>query len=133
MNINRDTRMKKSVINLFLWTALWVITLAIATFGKIFLWETNSVLSIAALLANIAAGIGMLFANAKHLATLDELEAKIQMKAMGLTLGIGLLVAVSLPSLVDWGLPESSQITALIIFMSFSYMSCILIEQLKYR
>ena len=65
---------KKYLINLGLWTWSWVATLAIATFGPIFIWEDHKVLSSLAIITNLINGVLMIFANRKLFNHYDELE-----------------------------------------------------------
>jgi putative transcriptional regulator len=44
-------------------------------------------------LVNLAIGLGMIWANVRHLATLDEMIRRIQLEAMAFALGIGVVVA----------------------------------------
>ena len=75
---NKNEQIKKVTKNIALWTLLWLISLAMATFGPKFLWEQNTNWSILAIAINTAFGAGMIWANIKHISVLDELQKKIQ-------------------------------------------------------
>ncbi|WP_227006550.1 hypothetical protein [Shewanella donghaensis] len=116
------------------WTAAWVITLAITTFGPVFIWSQNDIITSVAIAVNFLVGIGMIIANKQHLASLDELQQKIQLSAMGLSLGVGLIVGISYSTLDTTGLINAhAEISHLVIVMSLTYMVGILLGNRKYR
>ena len=76
-------RTRRITVKLFWWTAAWVVTLAIATFGPHFIWASRT-MTLGAIAINLAAGAGMILANKDHLQILDEMQRKIQLEAMAL-------------------------------------------------
>ncbi|MCC4834760.1 hypothetical protein Q4601_13375 [Shewanella sp. 1_MG-2023] len=138
MNDSMDNDWKKcnsiNTIRLAKWTAAWVITLAITTFGPIFLWPENDIITVATIGGNFLVGIGMIWANKQHLASLDELQQKIQLNAMGLSLGVGLIVGISYSTLATTGIINAhAEISHLVIVMSLTYMVGIILGNRKYR
>lgn len=104
------------------WTLAWLISLAIATFGPLSLWEGHTNLSIIAIGLNLAVGIGMILANKRHLKAMDELQQKIQLEAMGITLGITLVVGLAY-SVLDTAnvIAFDAEISHLITIMGLTY------------
>jgi hypothetical protein len=78
----------KLTARLALWTLAWVATLALASFGPSVLW-VSPVASWAAVVANLAVGIGWIVAHARFLHGIDELQRKIMQDALAVTLGVG--------------------------------------------
>src|SRR5690606_33329025 len=72
-----------------LWTLAWLLTLALATFGPDRVWDGQPAATWAAIAANVAVGIGLIVAYGRYLQGLDELQRKIEMDALALTLGVG--------------------------------------------
>jgi hypothetical protein len=130
-------KMNKEVVkatkNLALWTILWVASLALATFGPKFLWEENTILSILTIAINSALGAGMIWANVKHLSVLDELQKKIQLDAMGIALGVGIVGGLSY-SVMDISnvISSNAEIGFLVMLISISYMVALLIGKKRY-
>ena len=125
--------MKKAIFNLAFWTLLWVVSLAFATFGPKFLWHENTILSLLAILLNAAFGGGMIWANIKHLSVLDELQKKIQMDAMGIALGVGIVGGLSYSVLDTTRVIEAhAEISYLVMLISISYMIALLIGKKRY-
>jgi hypothetical protein len=93
------TGSKKTIrtnVRLGLWTLAWVITMAIVTFGPKFLWAGNDTLTIAGIALNLSIGLGIIFANYRHIQSLDELHQKVQLEATALALGIAVVVDLEL-------------------------------------
>lgn len=124
---------KKNTINLLKWTIVWLITLSLARFGHEFIWSGNHTFTLIAIVLNLIVGIGMLFANRKHLNGLDEMQQKIQLDAMALTLGVG-LIASMIYSLLDITnmISTDVEISNLVILMAITYFIGVLLGQRRY-
>ena len=116
------------------WTGAWVLTQALAVFGPLFIWQSNKMLTGAALLINLAMGVGMILANRRFLNGLDELQRKIQMNAMALCLGVGLVAGLGYSSMdVTDLIPFDAEISHLVILMGLTYLAGVLIGNRKYQ
>lgn len=126
-------KLRRNTLKLMGWTAAWVITLAIATFGPAFLWESRA-LTAGALLVNVAAGVGMIFANKDHLMVLDELQRKIQLEAMALALGVALVfgLAYSTADVADL-IPFDAEIAYVVFAVCAAYAVGILLGHRRYQ
>jgi hypothetical protein len=124
---------KKRILQLALWTWTWVATLALATFGPIFLWKENKTLTIIAIIVNLINGGLMVLANVKMFRQYDELEQKIHAEAMGLTLGATVVVGLTYSLLDQTNLIQSdAEISVLIFFVGITYLVTLLINRKKY-
>ena len=130
---NNSTQIKKATSILALWTGLWVVSLAIATFGPIFIWNENIMWSLIMIITNTAIGGGMIWANVKHINVLDELQKKIQLDAMGIALGVGIVGGLSY-SVLDIAnvISGDAEIGFLVMLISFSYIIALLIGRNRY-
>lgn len=130
---NNSTQIKKATSTLALWTGLWVVSLAIATFGPIFIWNENIMWSLIMIITNTAIGGGMIWANVKHINVLDELQKKIQLDAMGIALGVGIVGGLSY-SVLDIAnvISGDAEIGFLVMLISFSYIIALLIGRNRY-
>ena len=63
-------------------------------FGPGFLWHRALGLTLLAAGLDIAVGVGMLLATKKYIEELDELQRKIFLNALGIAVGVGLIVGV---------------------------------------
>jgi cytochrome c biogenesis protein CcdA len=124
----------KNTLQLGLWTAAWVVTMAVANFGPKFIWNAYEPLTILAIIMNILVGFGMILANKKHLNGLDELQQKIQLEAMALSLGIGLVAGLGYSNLdVTNVIAFDAEISHLVILMTLCYAAGIFLGVRKYR
>lgn len=127
------TQIKKNTKNLAIYTALWTISMAIATFGPKFIWEENKTLTVIGVIVNAIFGLFMILANIKYLKGLDELQKKIQLEGMAIALGVGIVGGLSY-SLLDTTnlIAQDAEISFLVILISLTYLGSILIGQKRY-
>jgi cytochrome c biogenesis protein CcdA len=130
--MNKKER-KKHLIHLAFWTWSWVLTLAIATFGPEFFWEEKSALTIVAIVVNLAIGILMVLANRKLFNHYDELERKIHLESMGLTLGLAVIIGLTYSLLDQKNLIHSdAEIGFLVGFIGITYMISLMVNRKRY-
>ena len=126
-------RTRRNTVRLAGWTGAWVVTLAVAVFGPTFAWDSTLV-SLAAILVNVAVGIGMIVANKRHLDGLDELQRKIQLEAMGIALGVGLVGGLAYSTLdVTNVIAADAEISFLIMLIGLTYLVSVVIGQRRYK
>ncbi|MCB1691648.1 MAG: hypothetical protein KDI19_02725 [Pseudomonadales bacterium] len=124
----------RRTLELGYWTAAWVLTMALATFGPTAWWPGNDVLSWTAILANLAIGAGMIRANKRHLDSLDEMQSKVQLDAMALALGVGLVGGLGYSNLDIANLiPGDAEISMLVIFIGLTYLGGVMFGMRRYR
>ena len=128
------SRNKRNTRNLGAWTLLWVLSLALVTFGHELIWNENTTISLVVLIVNAAIGIGMILANVKYLNGLDELQRKIHLEAMGICLGVALVAGISYSTMdVTNIILYDAEISHLIILMGLTYFVSMLIINSRYK
>ena len=128
-----DERTRRNTVRLGLWTGAWLVSMAVAVFGPIFLWESRAV-SLVAILINVALGISMMIANKRYLDGLDELQRKIQLDAMALALGMGLVLGLGYSAMDIANVIEvDAEISFLVMLIGVIYIIGILIGRRKYQ
>ncbi|MFT5138485.1 MAG: hypothetical protein ACI9CB_000109 [Rhodothermales bacterium] len=131
---NWTAQNRKNTVRLAYWTAAWTASMALATFGPIFLWNFDSTLSMMGFLLNLGLGFGMIHANKIHLKGLDEMQQKIQLEGMALSLGVGLVCGLSYSLLDTTNLISfDAEISHLVILMGLTYLTGVLLGQRRYR
>lgn len=130
---NYHTQIKKNTKNLAIYTALWTVSMAVATFGPKFIWEGNKTLTFIGVLVNAIFGVFMIMANIKHLNGLDELQKKIQLEGMAIALGVGIVGGLTY-SLLDTTnlIAQDAEISFLVIIIALTYLASVIIGQKKY-
>lgn len=133
IDMNQTTR-KQQLKNLAAWTFSWVLSTALVVFGAEFIWDGNVWITMAALAVNVLVGIGMILSNRRLLENCDELEKKIQLESMGLTLGLTLVVGIAFSMMDATNLiPFDAEIAFLVMFMGICYMLAIWFNNRRYR
>ena len=129
IKLERNKRVKKLAI----WTWTWVATMAIATFGPEFIWDNHPFLTPFAIVVNLANGVLMILANRDLFNHFDELERKIHLEAMGITLGLAVVVGLTF-SLLDQKdiIPFDAEIGYLVMFIGITYMIDMVINRKRY-
>jgi hypothetical protein len=130
MKLERAKRVKKLAI----WTWSWVATMAIATFGPEFIWDNHPFLTTFAILVNLANGVLMILANRDLFNHFDELERKIHLESIAITLGLSMIVGLTF-SLLDQKdiIPIDAEISYLVMFMGICYLVAMLINTKRYK
>jgi hypothetical protein len=119
---------------LALWTLAWLVSTAFLRFGAEYIWDYQPTYSIYALILHLTLGFALIVANIKHLSNLDELQRKITMDAMGITLGVGLIAGIAYEQLEDIKLISfEPEINQLIMLMAITYIIATLIGNRKYK
>ncbi|MGA9590400.1 MAG: hypothetical protein WBV11_11265 [Salegentibacter sp.] len=125
---------RRNTRRLFYWTSGWVLSLAIVTFGPMFLWEGQPAISLVGILVNLGIGVGMIFANKSYINGLDELQRKIQLEAMGLALGVAVVAGISYSTLDNLNLISfDAEISHLIILVGITYLVATITGNRRYR
>lgn len=131
---SRSATTARNTVLLGYWTAAWLLTMALANFGPRLLWDSNDWLTGLAILLNLAIGVGVILTNKRHLQGLDELQRKIQLEAMALSLGVGLIFGLGYSNLdVTNLIAADAEISHLIILMALTYLFGIFLGHRKYR
>ena len=129
----RAARSRRNTVRLAWWTLAWVVTLALAVFGPKFLWNAALPMTLSAIALNLAAGAGMILANIRHLKGLDELQQKIQLEAMGLALGVAVVVGLAYSTLdITDVIPFDAEIANLVILIALTYLAGVFIGLRRY-
>ena len=109
-------------------------SLAIATFGPIFIWNDNKSITFFAIAVNLLIGIGMILVNINYLKSLDELQRKIHLEAMSVALGVAVIFGISYSSLDTTNLISyDAEISHLVIVIGVTYLAGVIIGTIHYK
>ncbi len=131
---NRTANYSFPIKRLAVWTFFWVLSQAVAVFGAKWVWEGNKILSALFIGLTLLLGMVMIYANRNVLEQQDELQKKIQLEAMGLTLGLTLVLGLCY-SLLDATnvISGDAEIGVLVMFMGICYLTLVLINNRRYQ
>jgi len=110
------------------WTGAWLLTMAAAVFGPEFIWTSDELPTVIAVVLNLGAGIGMIVAFMRHLAAVDEMMQRVQLEAMAVALGIGVVGGISY-SLLDIAnlIAFDAEIGHVVALVSLTYVVAIVV------
>lgn len=125
---------KRNIRHLAYWTFGWVVTLAIPAFGSTLIWNHNPMITIIFISINTIMGIGMLLINRKYINALDEMQRKINMDAMAIALGVGVVGGMSYTMLdITNIISFDAEISHLAVLISITYFVAIVVGQIRYK
>ncbi|SVB17977.1 uncharacterized protein METZ01_LOCUS170831, partial [marine metagenome] len=90
-------------IKIILWTTAWSGTLVLADKAELYGWYTADWMTILAVIINAGAGIGVIVSYMQFLKGQDDLQRSIQLNALALSVGVGLVGSYSYLLLVTLG------------------------------
>lgn len=129
-----QSRIRTSTRRLFRWHGLWAAATLLMAFGPGFLWHRALAPTLLAVGLDVAVGVGMVLATKKYVEELDDLQRRIFLNALGIAVGIGLIVGVPFSVMdayhvihfhVNFGL--------LVILMSLTFLASLLYGTWRYR
>jgi len=129
-----ESRSRANVIRIFRWNGAWGVATALMAFGPGFIWHKALVLTLLAVGLDLAVGVGMIVANIKYIVELDELQRKVQLNSMGITLGVAMVVGVPFSVMDAYHvIPFHADIAYLLILMSLTFAVSNLYGTRRYR
>ena len=129
-----QSRIRTTVIRLFYWCGAWAAATALMALGPRFLWNRAPAFTILAVGLDLAVGVGVIVANKKYIEELDELQRRVQLNSMGITLGVALVAGVPISVMDAYHvIPFHSDIAYLLILMSLTFAVSNLYGTRRYR
>ncbi|MCH8014377.1 MAG: hypothetical protein IH823_06250 [Candidatus Dadabacteria bacterium] len=107
--------------------------MVLADKAELYEWHSSALISILAIVINAGIGIGMIVTYMRFLTELDELQRKIQLDSLALSMGIGLVGSFSYSLLVTAKFISDAEISDIILLMVLTYMVGIIVGQVRYR
>lgn len=134
-NKRYESRVAKSTLKLCYWSVAWVLAIALLALGEDFLWEdASTVPTVIAFAIAVLVGIGMVIAYKNYVTALDELQKKVLLEAMSITLGVPLAVGGPYSIMVEHGVaPSEKWFAYLIILMSLTFFASFFAGMRRYK
>jgi len=128
-----DTRSIKENLKLVGWVFTWTASLIISDKAKLYGWWSEEWITITSIIFNAVLGLWMIHCYRCLLASMDDLQRKIQLDALSMALGISLVGTVTYSLLVTWGYIVDEEVTDIMLLMCVSYSVSVIYGSLKYR
>ena len=126
-------RSRKNSIRIILWSLAWAVSMVVADKAELYEWYSSDLISIAAIILNGLIGVGLIFTFIRFLKDLDDLQRKIQLDALAISMGVALVGGFSYSLLVTWGFIIDEEVSDITLLMVVAYMVAIIAGQVRYR
>jgi hypothetical protein len=129
-----QSRIWTRTIRLACWGGAWLAATALMKFGPKFLWNQVLVFTLLAIGLDVVVGVGMILANKKYVAELDELQQTVYLNALGITVGVALIAGVPF-SVMDFYhvISFRAEIWHLLTLMSLTFLVSFVYGMWRYR
>lgn len=129
-----QSRMCASVLRLLSWNGAWLAATWLMRFGPKLFWNQDSVFTRLAVGLNVAIGVGMVLATKKYVMELDELQQKVYLNALGITVGVAVVAGVAGPVMSLYHvIPFHAEIWHLVMLMGVTFMFSFAYGNWRYR
>jgi len=128
------SRTRTNVIELFRWSGAWGGTCALLAFGPKFLWNKALVFTLLAIGLNVYVGIRAIVANKKYFEELDDLQRKVHLNSLAITVGVAMIAGVPYSVLDSYHMiPFHADVSHLVVLMGLTYAASNLYGTRQYR
>ena len=128
------SRDRVSTAKVAYWGLAWLLATAGATFGPELLWGYGTLITSIGIAIQLALGFGMIWAFKGVLLAMDELQRLIQLDAISLAFGVGIVVGLSYELLEDVKLITfQPEISHLLILITLTYSFGLFLGNRRYR
>lgn len=128
-----DSRNLKSSLRLVVWTIAWVGTMVIVDKAELYQWYSSPAISVLAIIINAALGLGMILTYIRYLGEMDDLQRKIQLDALALSVGVGLVGGFTLQLMAAARFIAEAEASDIILIITLTYIAATIIGRLRYR
>lgn len=123
----------KNAIIVNFWALAWAITLVVISVLSDYGWYANNWLTFAGVVIHIGIGIGMILSYKRFITEADELERKIQLDALAVSVGATIVTFSSYSVLQKAiNIPELSA-AYLIVILSVAYAAGLVIGRMRFK
>jgi hypothetical protein len=129
-----ESRIWTNNIRLACWVGAWVGTCALMTLGPKFVWNRALPLTLLAVGLNVCVGIGVILAHKSYIAQLDELQRKVYLNALAITVGVALIAGAPFSVMDKYHvIPFKADIAHLTILMALTFFVSLVYGSVRYR
>jgi uncharacterized membrane protein len=123
---------RKNQRNIVVWSLAWIAPFLAVNLAVKNDWIGSDPLALAATIAVTGLGVGALLAYRRFLSDADELMRKIQLDALALTVGVGVVSGFSYTLLETAGLVAEAEVMTLIMIMMVTYTGGIVVGMRRF-
>ena len=128
------SRIRTNKRRLARWNGAWVAATALMAFGPKFLRNRASGFTLLAVGLDVGMGVGMILATKKYVMELDELQQKVYLNALGIAVGVGLIVGIPFSVMGTYHvIPFRADFSYMVILMGLTFLVFMLYGTWRYR
>ena len=127
-----QSRTLRGLKRLACWAGAWTVATLVMKRGPELLWNKDLAFTLIAAGLEVVVGVGLILAHKTWLAELDELQRKVYVDALGITLGVTLIAGVAYEYLDKYGV-ISFHFSNLLALMSVTLLASVLYGTWRYR
>ena len=120
-----------NIVNL--WAVAWAGSLAIISFISEYEWYSATLPVAVAFVINSGIGVAMILAYKRFLKELDEMERKIQLDALALSVGVTVVAFGGYSILNKAGMAPEMTASSLVVLIALTYMAGIIVGRIRYQ
>jgi len=120
----KDRRNQRQIV---LWSQAWIGPFLFVDLAVTHGWIESDTFAIVATLAVTVLGIGLLLAFRRFLKDADELRRKIELDALAMTVGVGIVAGFSYSLLESAGLIDKAELMNLVVVMAATYVITVIV------
>jgi fluoride ion exporter CrcB/FEX len=115
----KDRRNQRQIV---FWSLAWIVPFLFVDLAVSNDWIESDAFAIVGTLAVTILGVGLLLAFRRFLKDADELRRKIELDALALTVGVGVVAGFSYSLLESAGLIDKAELMNLVVVMAATYV-----------
>ena len=127
-------RIQTSTKRLVGWHGAWAAATLLMAFGPGFIWHKALVFTLPAVGLDFVMGVGMVLATKRYVMELDELQQRVWLNALGITVGVVLIVGVPYAVLNAYhAIPFRANFGHLVMLMGLTFVASLMYGTWRYR
>ena len=129
-----QSRIWGNTMRLFGWGVTWVAATALMGLGPKFLWHKALEFTLPAIGLDVAIGVGWILAAKKYVMELDELQQRVWLNSLGITVGVVMIVVPPLSVMdVSHMLSFHVNISHVVMLMAVTFVVSLVYGMVRYR
>ena len=128
-----DARSIRDQLSLVAWIFIWMASLTVADKAHLYGWWGSDWAGMAGIAVNILLGFCMVAYFMRMLNRMDELQRKIQLNALSISLGISIVGCSAYSLAVTWGFILDEEVSDIFMLICVSYAASSLFLVWRYR
>jgi len=128
------SRMRTNNTRFACWAAAWLGATALMGVGPRIFWSGSPVFTLLAVGLDVVVGVGLIAASTKYVMDLDELQQKVYLNALGITVGVAVIASIPLSVMNRYQfIAFHVEISHLVILMSVTFAVSAVYGSVRYR